>query len=270
MDVRQKAWFRISGYPLLAIVGVILVLCSWVDGGWATAVLPVAQQAPQKPLTEGPESGVSGLSSLPVSPVQEPEASLPQNLTVPSVEGVLPPLPSSPDIEAIIRKSLSNPEAGASTGDPILDGVLEAAGRRGSVVKGSMLERFPSADLNANTGLPTETPSSPRGIADHRFPQSREQAEDELCNVAEQLLVTARLLARLPDGGMGHRRRLVAEMRREAARLLGTLEPGRGEYVPESRSEFQDLPLRHPGEEHPSEKHSGEEHPSELADPFSR
>lgn len=265
MDVRRWPMFRICGYPLLAVFGVGLVFCSLGYGGWATAVLPVGQQSQQSPLTEGPEKGGIGSSSRPVSPVQQSEANVPPTLTVPSVEGVLPPLPTSPDIEAIIRKTLSNPESGASTGDPILDGVLEAAGRRGSVVKGSMFERVPSEELNANTGLPPESPARPQGITGHRFPQSPEQAEDELCHVAEQLLVTARLLAQLPGGAIGHRRRLVTEMRREAARLLGPLEPERGEFVPEVRSEFQELPPRHPGEEHPSEKYSGE-----PDDPFSR
>ncbi len=247
-------------------MGVGLACCSWGYGGWVTTFVPVGQQAPQKPGAEGPEQETSDSPSRLVSPTQEPDTNVPQKLTVPSVEGVLPPLPSSPDIEAIIRKTLSNPESGASTGDPILDGVLEAAGRRGSVVKGSMFERFPSADLNANPGLPGESSSGPQGIVGPRFSPSREQAEDELCHVAEQLLVTARLLAQLPDGAMGPRRRLVTEMRREAARILGTLEPQQGEYIPESHSGLREFP---PGR-HPGEGHSGEGHSGELAEPFSR
>ncbi len=130
------------------------------------------------------------------------------------------------------QKSGGQPQ---STGDPILDDVLNVIRRQGSVLEGSTLEAMLDVpNLSATDPVDPADPGQaprlltplPRGIAADAgmpsapFPASVASSASEMrFYVAESLLRSARELAALP-GMDAQRRRLVAAMREQATVLM--------------------------------------------------
>jgi len=118
-------------------------------------------------------------------------------------------------------------DAPASSGDPILDDVLDVIRRQGSVLDGSFLE-VPSDDESGRAELPSRAPlrfpDSAPPIPGSAMPIPRYAADgvptaDARFHVAESLLRAARKLAALPGADVD-RNRLVAAMREQATVLL--------------------------------------------------
>lgn len=151
------------------------------------------------------------------TPAPVPPSPLPSRTPVPLA---IPPAVQSPQlqeggredaakldsIKSQILRSLQEPERTPQSGDPILDGILDAARQRGSI-----LEHFPE----------TTGPDLDRGQSQAA---AAADTDDFSAHVAEQLLKSARLLARLPkepDGSPAESRaELIARLRAEAARCL--------------------------------------------------
>lgn len=170
------------------------------------------------------------------SPQSEPPADRP--LAIPSddpptlriPENLGPDLPPTADDQAPakIRDALRQHGDGDQTGDPILDGVLDAIRSRGSVLDDSLLdprhsdgEPLPRPELRP---LPRDGfGNGAEGRLRHRRELDSRSHEliDAEANflLAEQLLKTARLLAARSDSDVA-RRRLIDSLRGEAARVL--------------------------------------------------
>lgn len=128
--------------------------------------------------------------------------------------------------DALARDGHQNDPIG-STGDPILDDVLNVIRRQGSVLDGSALDpRAPQRGGPAAPNLPSteqSPPPLPRG--GEPVPMYPLQTEEYLAgpearfHVAESLLRAARELAAMP-GRNQQRDRLIAAMREQATVLL--------------------------------------------------
>jgi len=127
-----------------------------------------------------------------------------------------------PGAEEKISKSLQAPQHGAgdasataktTSGDPILDDVLDVIRKQGSVLRGSELD--PESDLPSiplNDGFQSQERSRPS-------PSSESNRTHSSYLVAEQLLRSARALESL-DGMTDRRSELIHGMRSQAAKLL--------------------------------------------------
>lgn len=165
----------------------------------------------------------------------------PPTLRIPENIGEDPP-PSNGEgrVPEAIRDAIRQRGDQRETGDAILDGVLDAIRRRGSVLDGSPLDPrqrdgdpLPQPELRP---LPREgsgngfapPPGRRRGAATR--PRSPIDAEGRFL-LAEQLLKTARLLALRPDADPA-RRQLIDDLRAEAARVLAETRPPRSDGGP--------------------------------------
>jgi hypothetical protein len=143
----------------------------------------------------------------------QPPYELPQGATAEELQQVVVPL--SDAVKQRITEALANPAqqggVGGSSGDPILDDVLNVIRRQGSILDGTSLDesldRAPLPASGASERLPNRQSSKAGDSADERF------------FTAECLLKAARKLAALSDGD-AQRQRLVAAMREQAAMLM--------------------------------------------------
>ncbi|QEG39022.1 hypothetical protein [Roseimaritima ulvae] len=175
---------------------------------WAVRGLAEPPQ-PERP--SDPPSIENAMEDPPETPPAS--ESSPADLLVipPELQQPLPPLPP-PDADARrrfdeavqrrIQEALENGDT-AATGDPILDGTLNAIRRQGSVLK----------DWPADQAL-FSTPAGPP-----HNPPAGSQPDEAHYHTAEALLRSARLLSQLP-GQDATRQQLIHELRREAARCL--------------------------------------------------
>lgn len=200
---------------------------------WSLSV-PLAVAWAQAPV-EDPDTP----PPVPVAPEAPPPLTLPTDPAVGSsgVQQVVIPL--SDEVRRRIEAALRRPAADdqgrplppATTGDPILDDVLEVIRRRGSLLDGSSLD--PQAESLADE-LPAPPPALPPLRRQPWSPSDRmseglgRDDADELPGVvnrdarfdaAEALLRAARKLATLPGGDEGAQR-LIAAMRERATMLL--------------------------------------------------
>lgn len=103
--------------------------------------------------------------------------------------------PENDAVKVKIRQALENPERAKTTGDVVLDGFMDVIRQQGSLVD-RRLPEFPE------------------------FLQASEPPSEQHYLLAEQLLMTARLLSH--DPSQGERRQLIRLLRQEAARCLNT------------------------------------------------
>lgn len=161
---------------------------------------------------------------------------LPEDVADESLQQVVVPLSDAVKrriTEALRKEGQADGQRDApvpSSGDPILDDVLDVIRRQGSVLDGSFLE-VPSDDESGRAELPSRAPlrfsDSAPPIPGSGMPIPRYAADggdgeptgDARFHVAESLLRAARKLAALPGGDVS-RNRLVAAMREQATVLL--------------------------------------------------
>lgn len=173
-------------------------------------VLSAANLLAQPPQPERPSDPPSIESAPPATAPaqQEPTGTL---VIPPELQQPLPPLPP-PDADARrrfdeavqkrIQQALENGDT-TPTGDPILDGTLNAIRRQGSV-----LQDWPADQALFSTITPaTGTPPPSGGLDEAQY------------TAAEALLRSARLLSQLP-GQDATRQQLIQQLRREALRCL--------------------------------------------------
>jgi hypothetical protein len=172
----------------------------------------------------------------------QPPYELPQNATEDDLQEVVVPL--SDAVKRKIAEALSKQSSPAtgdqSTGDPILDDVLNVIRRQGSLLDGSSLDprnlsdasperQFrPSTDpsVTDQPGVDQSDTARPRISLADQFPggsrrkvKASAEGPDDRFAVAESLLRAARKLAMLP-GGDPQRQRLIAGMREQATVLM--------------------------------------------------
>lgn len=121
-------------------------------------------------------------------------------------------LPSAPGVKKRIEQAIENGVQNASSGDPVLEGILQTLQSKGSVLDGSSLDTRENWDASpsprvAPTPLSLNVVEVGSGLSD---------ADYEL---AEQLLKTARLISEQRHMDT-QRRELVQRLRTEAARML--------------------------------------------------
>jgi len=211
-----------------------IVLAGWllVIGACFLAVLGTPFLAAQGPPNDDP---------LLQSPLNQGPLTLPENVADESLQEVVVPL--SDAVKRRITEALrKEAQAGGrgdvpppSSGDPILDDVLEVIRRQGSVLDGSLLDVPPDelsgqADLSGRAELPSRTPlrfsDSAIPILESAPPVPGYSGEgrggiaaDARFHAAESLLRAARKLSSLPGGDV-NRSRLIAAMREQATVLL--------------------------------------------------
>ncbi len=109
-------------------------------------------------------------------------------------------------IEEVLRnRSATNP----TSGDPMLDDLLELLRTRGSVLDGSLLD----------PQVPADQPRPPSDLRDERAVTSGNVLVSKSYALAEQMLKIARRLEGVGDDS-GSRAALVVLLRREATRIL--------------------------------------------------
>lgn len=209
---------------------------------WLTAPAIAQEESPgdgaaaeQEQRTE-PERGLERAAPAEDLPLEIP-ADDPPALRIPENLGSEPPPSGDERVPENIRDALQGRESQSGTGDAILDGVLDAIRRRGSVLDGSPLEPragddapltqpelrpLPREEFNRRDEIFEENRERPRGRRRSSAPRSPSRpavdAEARFL-LAEQLLKTARLLASRDENDPA-RRKLVADLRDEAVRLL--------------------------------------------------
>jgi hypothetical protein len=205
-----------------------IVLAGWllVLGASFLAVLGTPFLAAQGPLSESP---------LSESPLNQGPLAFPENVADESLQEVVVPL--SDAVKRRITEALrKEAQAGGrgdvpppSSGDPILDDVLDVIRRQGSVLDGSLLD-VPPDELSGRAELPSRTPlrfsDSAIPIPESAPPVPGYAGEDRggiagdaRFHTAESLLRAARKLSSLPGGDI-NRSRLIAAMREQATVLL--------------------------------------------------
>ncbi len=127
-------------------------------------------------------------------------------------------------IEQALRRQANDPNAPVqSTGDPLLDDVLDVIRRQGSVLDGSLLDERLDADtqqLLNPSAVPSEPAVPPAPRPDYGVPgEVAATHPDARFHVAESLLRAARELAALPRRDEASDR-LIAAMREHATVLL--------------------------------------------------
>jgi hypothetical protein len=159
--------------------------------------------------------------------IAQPPYELPKQATETELQEVVVPLSDAVKrkiSEALSRDAQSNEPSG-STGDPILDDVLNVIRRQGSVLDGSSLDpQLPPAKTGSPLGSRNAENDSPIFSGDPvpAYPIDDEQSlsgPDARFHVAESLLRAARELAALP-GRDQQRNRLIAAMREQATVLM--------------------------------------------------
>lgn len=227
-------------FGFLALSGALWIAC------------PVTAQEGAPPGEAGAEQEADR-ESKPATPSEDLPVEIPADdppaLRLP--EGLGPELSPTGDerVPENIRDALQGREEQGETGDAILDGVLDAIRRRGSVLDGSPLD--PRAVDEAPPGQPElrplpreelqrreesfesdlERPRGRRRPSASRSPIHRAVDAEARFRLAEQLLRTARLLASYGENDPA-RRQLVADLRDEAIRLLAIPPRPRGDGGP--------------------------------------
>lgn len=162
---------------------------------------------------------------------------LPANTTEADLQQVVVPLSDAVKrkiTEALSRDNPQNDEAG-STGDPILDDVLNVIRRQGSVLDGSSLDPQtvrPAMDSDENPLGPNSQQKTPPPLPSAVLPLDSlpsdgqrsvfdmdAEGPDARFHVAESLLRAARMLAALPNRD-AQRNRVIAAMREQATMLM--------------------------------------------------
>lgn len=159
--------------------------------------------------------------------VAQPPFQLPENATEAELQEVVVPLSDAVRrrISEALARDAKQDEPGGSTGDPILDDVLDVIRRQGSVLDGSSLDAKSPSPITVveqespgavaapalGPGLPVPAPSFD--------PQQSFSGPDARFHVAESLLRASRELSTLP-GRDQQRNRLIAAMREQATVLM--------------------------------------------------
>jgi len=157
---------------------------------------------------------------------------LPANTTEADLQQVVVPLSDAVKrkiTEALSRDNPQTDEAG-STGDPILDDVLNVIRRQGSVLDGSSLDPQtvrPAMDSQENPLGPNSQQKLPPPLPSAMLPSDGQRSvfamdaegPDARFHVAESLLRAARMLAALPNRD-AQRNRVIAAMREQATVLM--------------------------------------------------
>jgi len=159
--------------------------------------------------------------------IAQPPYELPKDATKTELQEVVVPLSDAVKrkiAEALARDAQPN-ESSGSTGDPILDDVLNVIRRQGSVLDGSSLDPQ-SGQLKSieQQNIPVAGQAMPITPGEQApiFPMISEASfsgPDARFHVAESMLRAARELAALP-GRDQQRNRLIAAMREQATVLM--------------------------------------------------
>ncbi|MCO8120869.1 hypothetical protein NHH03_03905 [Stieleria sp. TO1_6] len=148
--------------------------------------------------------------SPPDAPLSQPAPSQPTELVVP--DQPLPPRGPAPD-DPVLRERIERALDGdpdATSGNPLQSDVLDLIRRRGSLLKGSILDPDSDSDQDFRGG--------PRPVANQPTGELSSQQQNQFY-AAEMLLKTARLLGKL-NSDDDQTQQLASQMRGQAARLL--------------------------------------------------
>lgn len=154
----------------------------------------------------------------------QPPYELPKDVPDTDLQEIVVPL--SDAVKRKITEALSRDgqrdAASGSTGDPILDDVLNVIRRQGSVLDGSSLDPQPGIssqeNISAAGSMQQMAPPGPTAIIPLESERSLSRP-DARFHVAESLLRAARMLAALP-GRDEQRNRVIAAMREQATVLM--------------------------------------------------
>ncbi|WP_153558248.1 hypothetical protein [Roseimaritima sediminicola] len=204
--------------------------CVWAGGClWTAAAVAAPPLAGDPPSIEqaqpaGPTAPQDLETSQELETPQEPETSqvpadAPQPAAPPSGLRQPPPQSAPPSLErqrdeAVrrqIQRALEKGET-AETGDPILDGAINAIRRQGSV-----LDKWPAEQALFHQS--PEVHRDPPALAADPRADDAQMRDESYYLTAESLLRSARLLSRLP-GRDARRDQLINQLRREAQRCL--------------------------------------------------
>ncbi len=159
--------------------------------------------------------------------VAQPPYELPKGVTETELQEVVVPLSDAVrrKIAEALARDAQRDEPSGSTGDPILDDVLNVIRRQGSVLDGSSLDpQTARPNAGAEPIMPSAGQESPL-VPGQRVPMRPFDVDqsfsgpDARFHVAESLLRAARELAALP-GRDQQRSRLIAAMREQATVLM--------------------------------------------------
>jgi hypothetical protein len=148
----------------------------------------------------------------------------PKNTTETELQEVVVPLSDAVKrkIADALARDAQPVEPGGSTGDPILDDVLNVIRRQGSVLDGTSLDSRAEFGSTTPQNQPASGQSPPPSEPIPFFPDETSasiSSQDARFHVAESLLRAARELAALP-GRDQQRIRLIAAMREQATVLM--------------------------------------------------